>query len=425
MRWEKSWQNFVRKLEGPILPRPVDYNRDLIKRYHEEFGSPADSYPVVHVAGTNGKGSVTYKISKILELSGYRTGFYQSPHLFSWTERVQVDSEPVSKEFCADFFDRYLQVKEKMGEDLSFFGLVTLLGAQYFRHRKVDVAVWEVGMGGRLDATNLLINKSLLSIVTSISLDHTEYLGDTIDQIAGKNCSKGEKCAIFKKGCPCLIGPSVPLHVAKDYADRHQSSTLRQLARGPLVNDYTEENNEIVRAAVETLRSHFKISPSVVDDVLHNYSLPCRTEYLYKQHLSKFPSLSAVVFDVGHNPDGVRNSLEKLKRANKSVEYVVLFGCKQTKDYASSIGLLKDFSQTIYLVKAKGRSASVSPEDVISKFGSDQALRVISNGDISLTIHEAIRNVPEGQKKGILIIGSFSLMREARQFFGIVDPNDD
>ena len=127
---------------------------------------------VIHVAGTNAKGTVTYKMAKMLEMSGYKTGFFQSPHLFSWSERVQVDSQLIPKEYCGEFLDRYKFAKAKAGYDLSFFEIFWILALDYYEACKVDVAVIEVGLGGRLDATNIL-DKSLLSIITSISLDHT------------------------------------------------------------------------------------------------------------------------------------------------------------------------------------------------------------------------------------------------------------
>lgn len=182
---EIGWQRFLAKVRSPIMKRGV-YTLDHVKSFHDALGKPGDSLNVIHVAGTNAKGTITYKLARMLELSGYKTGMFQSPHLFSWRERVQVNSELVSKEYCVKFLEMYEETRKKLGGDeLSFFEFFTVLAFQYYKDMNVDVAVVEVGLGGRLDATNIL-EKSLLSVITSISLDHTQTLGNTAEKIAGR-----------------------------------------------------------------------------------------------------------------------------------------------------------------------------------------------------------------------------------------------
>ena len=181
---EVLWQTFLGRLNTRIQ-RSNAYTLDYVKRFHEELGSPGEKLKIVHVGGTNAKGTITYKLARMLELSGYKTGFFQSPHLFSWRERVQVNNELVPKEFCIEFLDKYNFVRQKTGFDLSYFEFFTLLGFDYYAQSKVDIAVVEVGLGGKLDATNIL-SKSLLSILTSVDLDHTHVLGNTREEIACK-----------------------------------------------------------------------------------------------------------------------------------------------------------------------------------------------------------------------------------------------
>lgn len=180
----KGWQEFLKKINYSMI-RPGSYSLQPVSEFRQLWGNPGQDLKIIHVAGTNAKGTITYKLAKMLELSGYRTGLFLSPHLFSWRERVQVDSELIPKEYCGQFMEKYKEVKTKAGFDLSFFEFFWLLALDYYQARQVDVAIVEVGLGGRLDATNIL-DKSLLSIITSISLDHTQVLGDTIDLIAGR-----------------------------------------------------------------------------------------------------------------------------------------------------------------------------------------------------------------------------------------------
>ena len=210
------WISFLSKLKSPIM-RGGEYSLEHITRFHDELGRPGDKLDVIHVAGTNAKGTVTCKMASMLQLSGYKTGMFVSPHLFSWRERVQVDNALISKKHCEEFIDVYDNLVRKLGLELSFFEFFTLLAFYHFEREKVDVAVIEVGLGGRLDATNIL-DKSLLSIITSIALDHTNILGTTESQICA------EKCGIIKKNSPVLIGPQVPLDVAQKIAKERQAT---------------------------------------------------------------------------------------------------------------------------------------------------------------------------------------------------------
>lgn len=183
MSLPKGWQEFLKKVASPI-DRPGIYTLDYVAKFRQALGNPGEDLKILHIAGTNAKGTVTYKLAKMLELSGYKTGMFLSPHLFSWRERVQVNSELISKEYCGEFMNKYKYARNKVGFDLSFFEFFWVLALDYFEHQKVDAAVIEVGLGGGLDATNIM-PKSLLSIITSISLDHTQILGDTVEKICG------------------------------------------------------------------------------------------------------------------------------------------------------------------------------------------------------------------------------------------------
>lgn len=171
---------------------------DTSLRLAEAMGNPHRSFKSVHVGGTNGKGSTSHTLAAILQQSGYRVGLYTSPHLVDFRERMRVDGEMISREEVVDFVGRYLAA----GLDLhpSFFELTMMMAFEFFKRREVDVAIIEVGLGGRLDSTNIITPE--LSVITNISFDHTQFLGDTLEKIAA------EKAGIIKPGVPVVIGES-------------------------------------------------------------------------------------------------------------------------------------------------------------------------------------------------------------------------
>ncbi|MCC8114971.1 MAG: bifunctional folylpolyglutamate synthase/dihydrofolate synthase [Bacteroidales bacterium] len=166
----------------------------------DAFGNPHRRFKTIHVAGTNGKGSVSHSIASVLMAAGYRVGLYTSPHLFDFRERIRINGEKITEQAVTDFVERY----QKLGFDCSpsFFELTTIMAFDYFAKQEVDFAVIEVGLGGRLDTTNIITPE--LCVITNVSLDHTELLGDTMAQIAG------EKAGIVKPGIPVVIGETTP-----------------------------------------------------------------------------------------------------------------------------------------------------------------------------------------------------------------------
>lgn len=160
------------------------------------LGNPHRNYRTIHVAGTNGKGSVSHMLAAILQRSGYRVGLFTSPHFVDFRERIRVDGEMVPQDFVVQFVDNFMHWNYA-GEP-SFFELTSAMALKYFADCQVDIAIIEVGLGGRLDSTNIIT--PILSVITNISLDHTEFLGDTLEEIAG------EKAGIIKPGVPVVVG---------------------------------------------------------------------------------------------------------------------------------------------------------------------------------------------------------------------------
>lgn len=174
------------------------------------FGNPHRSYRTIHVAGTNGKGSTSHLLAAILQQSGYKVGLYTSPHLVDFRERIRVNGKMISKEYVIDFVERHRSFFEPLQP--SFFELTSSMAFDYFQKEQVDFAIIEVGLGGRLDSTNIIT--PILSVITNISLDHTQFLGNTEEQIAS------EKAGIIKKEIPAVVGEVYKESVAKVFSDK-------------------------------------------------------------------------------------------------------------------------------------------------------------------------------------------------------------
>src|ERR1700722_3019256 len=176
----------------------VKLNLEIPRLLDEFLGFPHRAYPCIHVAGTNGKGSVVTKIAKALELSGLKVGRYTSPHLVDFRERIAIQDEWISEEAVIEGMQRLFDFIDEHEIPATFFELTTLLAFDHFRSNMVDVAVIETGLGGRLDATNII--QPILTVITSISRDHTDLLGETLEEIAG------EKAGILKPSVPLVLG---------------------------------------------------------------------------------------------------------------------------------------------------------------------------------------------------------------------------
>lgn len=192
----------------------------------ELLGHPHRQFHTIHVAGTNGKGSTSHLLASILQCAGYRVGLFTSPHLVDFSERIRVNGDPIRQEYVVDWTARWTQPQADgsptlLDQQPSFFELATMMAFCYFADEQVDVAVIEVGLGGRLDSTNII--RPVLSIITNISLDHTQFLGDTLPQIAA------EKAGIMKPGVPCVIGECEDERVRFTFEQNGQLHEVKQL----------------------------------------------------------------------------------------------------------------------------------------------------------------------------------------------------
>ncbi len=328
------------------------------ERLLDELGHPEEGMKIFHVAGTNGKGSVCAYIRAMLMEGGYRTGFFTSPHLVKTTERFQINREPVEDAAFVRAFEQVMEaVRRRMeqgDEHPTYFETLFLIGLLLFREAEVDYVILEVGMGGRLDATNV-IRKPLVSIITSISLDHTEYLGDTVTAIAG------EKAGIIKPGVPVIYDghdPEAAAVIARRAAEAGSPAyaltpDMVQMVRTttdgvdfrfrrpgqpdaredtrllhiPQIAPYQMMNASLAWLAMELLADDHGITEEKRAAGLAEMYWPCRMETVMQD----------VIIDGAHNPDGVAEFVRTAAHFHQDREITILFSAVADKHYGEMI----------------------------------------------------------------------------------------
>ena len=360
-----SWDFFIEKLFSLTNSRGKDLSSVI--EADLQIQSPHKSFKSIHVAGTNGKGSVTWKIAKALEKEGFKVGLYTSPHIVDVCERIQVNGFNISHE---DFF-LLAEPLMKYQDRLSFFDIVTLVAFLYFKKMSVDFAVVEVGIGGRFDATNIIHPE--VSVITSISKDHTQLLGDSLEAIAY------EKGGIAKAGIPLVVGPSAaPFFPHAIVAQSHDF--------------YDIENQNIAYKALELL----PVSQSSVVSGLETRP-PCRFQVIPKA----LSGTVNMILDVAHNPGGFERLLQALKIYFPGEEkFHFIVGFSKDKDWKQCLDLIRPLAASISCVKSS-KERLENPK---------QLQKYCPEIKICNSIKEALSD--NGWN---VICGSFYLMQEAIQ----------
>jgi len=312
------------------------FKKDLtnIKAFCIRLNNPQNAYPCIHVAGTNGKGSTSHMIASILQAAGYKVGLYTSPHLKDFKERVRINGIPIHEEAVIDFIEDQKDFLEQ--QKLSFFELTVGLAFDYFASSHVDIAVVEVGLGGRLDSTNII--QPLVSVITNIGLDHTQFLGETLKEIAF------EKGGIIKQNTPVVIGEyqKEVIGVFKELAASHKAplSIAEQLItekyHTDLLGEYQLRNVKTAVQAIKLLdQSDFQVtSENIVkglNHVVQNTGLKGRWQVLQEN--------PKVICDTAHNREGLLFVMKQLEREKFSNLHFVL-GLVNDKDLKNILSLL-------------------------------------------------------------------------------------
>ncbi len=346
------------------------------------LGFPSRAYPVIHIAGSNGKGSVALKIAKALELSGYRVGLYTSPHLFSLQERIAVGQELIPEEVALEGIAKMQALGAR-----SFFESMTFVAFEFFKEKGVDVAVIETGLGGRFDATNVV--QPILSIITSISREHTSLLGDQLEKIAQ------EKAGILKENVPVVLGPKARFQ--EIYEKGKQLNCPLYLSK-KISHFFDEENSAIAELSLGALSTHFTLTPSAIHEGIA-LRPPCR-----------FEKINGVIFDVAHNPDAIFHLIQALHQFYPDRTFRFVAGFSKDKEFDLCLDHMAKVASMIHLVEAPSeRAASVA---LLEKaLASEKCMKHAS-------IQEGVSNALLAARLSgdqLVICGSFYIMQEAKE----------
>jgi dihydrofolate synthase/folylpolyglutamate synthase len=340
------------------------------------FDNPQDKLKFVHVAGTNGKGSVCHMISEMLVSAGYKTGLFTSPFVIDFRERIQINSEMIPKDELAQIVSEIKPVVEnlsKNGIEPTEFEIITIAAFLYFYRNKCDIVVLEVGLGGTLDSTNI-IKQSEVSVITSISMDHMDILGDTLQKIAE------HKCGIFKENGTVVSYPQPDFAIERFIKEKakekhceyvqHELPRIRLVAQDvdgstiiysgctfkiPLTGKHQIYNFSTAIAAINVLKNKgYNITSKNMIDGIANVKIPARMEVV-----SKFP---LTIIDGGHNPEGIDALCDCLKTYCKGKKIIAVFGMMKDKNYKYCIEKLAGLCERIYATEPSNPRSIKSDE---------------------------------------------------------------
>ncbi len=351
------------------------------------LGNPHLHYPTVHIAGTNGKGQVAVKLAFALQSAGYRVGLFTSPHIIDFEERIQVNGNKIPKEKVIEYYTDIEKLFTSTDLEPNFFECITCMGFRYFREVEVDIAIIEVGLGGTFDATNVV--EPCLTVITSISYDHTNYLGDSLDEIAE------QKAGIIKPDTPVVVGPRAKYLPIFNRAEA-VLAPINVVERKSCF--YDTENQSVAKEALSILDHRFPMSKEAMEAGL-NQSLPCR-----------FDKRGSVIYDVAHNPDGFTRLANALEHVYPYRTFRFVIGVSQEKDTRGCLEQIKDKAKHIHFVEA-------ARENTASLTDLEQAFQSIATCPYSLekSITDGVRRAKAALVKDeiLVVCGSFYIMAEA------------
>lgn len=355
----KSYQNAVELLTS-VGKFHISLGLERISNILELSGNPQDKLDCIHVAGTNGKGSVCAILASILKCAGKKVGLYSSPHIFKYNERIKINGNSISDDDFSSYVFEISKLADEHNIDLTEFEILTAVMFKYFADNNVNVVVLETGLGGRFDATNV-IKKNLCSIITHVDYDHTERLGNTLDKIAF------EKAGIIKSGCPCIVAEGKEVY--KDVADQKCAmliliSPMADISELSLKGIYQQENLSLALAAIETVFP--EITKEVIDEGLKQVKHLCRFQYIAKNNL---------IIDGAHNPNGIEMLKQSLDMYYPGLKRRYVFGCLKNKDYKKMVQSLFENGDEIYFYKFNHKnSCDVSVLQECCQFESNELL---------------------------------------------------
>ena len=352
--------------------------QELLRR----MGDPHKKLKFVHIAGTNGKGSTASMLSSVFRKAGYKTGLYTSPYIIKFNERMQINGQPISDSELAEITTLVRPIADEMKDKPTEFELITAIAFVYFARHGVDIVVLEAGMGGRLDSTNI-IKTPALSVITGISLDHTAFLGDTVEKIAA------EKAGIIKPHVPVLFGGSdrAALDVIKKAAEdgdselftvNHDNVIIKESSLSGTVFDFEEfialrlnllgtyqpHNAANVLSAIKILRAQgYSISDTAVNAGLANAKWPARFEIISNKPL--------VIYDGAHNREGIIGATESIKHYFGNEKVYAVSGVLADKEYEKIAATLAGVTDKVFTLTPENPRAlsAIEYSAVLQEYG--------------------------------------------------------
>lgn len=422
MNYEEA-MNFIQNTNkfGSVLG--LDNIRELLER----LGNPQDQLRVVHIAGTNGKGSTLAFLAGIFRESGYRAGRYVSPASFSYEERFRINEENISKKDLCFYMEKIKNVAEEMLKDglshPTMFEIETALSFLYFLDKKVDVVLLETGMGGRLDATNV-VKKPIATVIASIGMDHMQFLGDTLEKIAS------EKAGIIKEGCPVISydntkevnevikNKAKQMHAKVTFVNSAGIRVLQESLNGesfsyrssdgrwyekieiPLLGRHQINNAALALETLNVIKNYYCISDFQTEDGMRKTIWRGRIEILEREPM--------VICDGAHNPDGAKSLLSFLQNNFTNQRLIYIMGVLSDKDYEQMVQILAPAADKIYTVAPDNPRALSSRElcNCISKYHQ--------NVEERQRLAECLSEVRQKAEKDdvIIICGTLSFQNE-------------
>lgn len=385
----------------------------------EHAGHPEQKLRCIHVAGTNGKGSVSNMLASIFQEAGYKTGLYTSPHLKDFRERIRVNGQMIPQEDVIRYYHQLIGKSKEI--QASFFEMTVVMSLSYFNEIQTDIAIIETGLGGRLDSTNVVTPD--ISIITNIAYDHQQFLGNTLPEIAG------EKAGIIKSGKPVIIGEfhpktadvfikkaldkNAPIYFSKDSGNNIELNDNKgfiinkKVINCPLTAQYQVENINTVLTALEVYQNHYSdlpFSDENISDGLENILINTGFQGRWQQ----IHSQPKAIVDVGHNEDGIREIVRQLsKETFKHLR--IVYGAVKDKDVSQILELLPKRNTSYYLC------APPLPRKLPLESLKEIALKieipvVYTNENPKNTYQQALQDADEEDL--ILVLGSFFIVGE-------------
>lgn len=387
------------------------------------LGEPQDKIKTIHVAGTNGKGSVSHMLAAIFQENGYKTGLYTSPHLKDFRERIKINGEMLAESFLTDFVEKTMEISEEIKP--SFFELTFAMALDYFAQTNVEVAIIETGLGGRLDSTNVI--SPLLSVITNVSFDHMDILGDSLEKIAF------EKAGIIKKNIPVVVGETSPetkpvferkadeMNAPISFAEEKyqivssayhpgsleleilkKENKEKKLLRLDLNGIYQQKNILTVLSALDLLQNNFSLEKEKIISALTKVKkltgLFGRWEIIHEK--------PTVVLDVAHNEDGINQLIQQIKQI-KFNQLHLIFGMVKDKEINK---VLCQFPKDAYYYFTRAHNPRALPENDLQNRAKEFDLSGETFSNVNKALKTALRKAsPEDL---IVVCGSVFVIAE-------------